>query len=45
MYNLEESDKQDFITVDGNIFTHKQIEIRNGIRFMRMKKRILKQSY
>jgi len=33
--------KQDFITVDGNIYTHKQIETRNGIVFMRMKKRLL----
>ncbi|HLC60239.1 MAG TPA: hypothetical protein VJJ52_02310 [Candidatus Nanoarchaeia archaeon] len=36
------SEKMDYITVDGSAYTHKQIEIRNGITFMRMKKRILK---
>ncbi|MEK6892543.1 MAG: hypothetical protein AABX25_05130 [Nanoarchaeota archaeon] len=36
------SEKTDYITVDSHAYTHKQIEIRNGITFMRMKKRILK---
>jgi len=36
------NDKLDFITINGNIYTHKQIEKRNGLVFMRMKKRILK---
>jgi hypothetical protein len=31
--------KKDFITVEGNVYTHKQVEIRNGLIFMRMKKR------
>jgi len=34
-----ENEKLDYITVNGNIFLHKQIEKRNGILFMRMKKR------
>ena len=37
-YNDE---KVDYITVEGNSYTHKQIEKRNGIVFMRMKKRLL----
>ncbi|MBI2650052.1 hypothetical protein HYX04_01930 [Candidatus Woesearchaeota archaeon] len=39
---FSDNEKQDFITIDGNIYTHKQIENRNGIVFMRMKKRVLK---
>ncbi|MBI1935827.1 hypothetical protein HYS31_05290 [Candidatus Woesearchaeota archaeon] len=35
-------DKLDYITIEGNVFTHKQIEFRNGLTFMRMKKRVLK---
>ena len=35
------NDKADYITIEGNIYTHKQIERRNGITFMRMKKRFL----
>ncbi|MBI2101128.1 hypothetical protein HYT53_00790 [Candidatus Woesearchaeota archaeon] len=38
---FSDNEKQDFIIVDGNIYTHKQIETRNGIVFMRMKKRLL----
>ena len=38
----DNNEKLDFITIDGNIYTHKQIEARNGILFMRMKKRFLK---
>jgi len=38
---FSDNEKQDFITVEGNIYTHKQIETRNGIIFMRMKKRLL----
>ena len=36
-----DDEKQDFITIEGNIYTHKQIETKNGIIFMRMKKRFL----
>jgi len=42
LLNFSNDEKLDFITIDGNICTHKQIEIRNGITFMRMKKRLLK---
>ena len=35
------NNKLDYITVDGRVYTHKQIEVRNGITFMRMKKRII----
>ena len=41
LLNFSDNDKLDYITVDGNIYTHKQIEIRNGIVFMRMKKRLI----
>ena len=41
LLNFSDNDKVDYITVDGNIYTHKQIENRNGIIFMRMKKRFL----
>ena len=37
-----DSRKVDYITIDGNIVMHKQIETRNGITFMRMKKRIIR---
>ena len=36
------TEKKDFITFDEGIFTHKQIEVRNGIVFMRMKKRVIR---
>ena len=36
-----ENEKLDYITIDENTYTHKQIEMRNGIVFMRMKKRLL----
>ncbi|MBI2542436.1 hypothetical protein HYV80_07050 [Candidatus Woesearchaeota archaeon] len=39
---FSDNDKRDYITVDGSVYTHRQIETRNGIIFMRMKKRILK---
>ena len=42
LLNFSNDEKLDFISIDGNIFTHKQIEKRNGITFMRMKKRLLK---
>ena len=44
VFNLDfsESEKKDYITIEGNMYIHKQIEIRNGITFMRMKKRLLK---
>ena len=35
-------EKQDFITVGDRFYTHKQIEIKNGIVYMRMKKRSIK---
>lgn len=38
---FSDDDKTDYITIEGNIYTHKQIERRNGITFMRMKKRFL----
>ena len=38
---FSDDEKIDYITIDGNIYTHKQIEKRNGITFMRMKKRFL----
>ena len=42
LLNFSEDKKLDYITIEGNTYTHKQIETRNGIVFMRMKKRILK---
>ena len=42
---FSDDDKLDYITIEGRVYTHKQIEIRNGITYMRMKKRILKSSY
>lgn len=39
--NFSGKDMRDYITIDGNIYTHKQIENRNGLVFMRMKKRII----
>jgi len=42
LQTFSDNDKVDYITIDGNIYTHKQIETRNGLVFMRMKKRILK---
>ena len=36
-----DNEKLDYITIEGNVYTHKQIERRNGITFMRMKKRLL----
>lgn len=44
LYNFLGDEKRDYITIEGNIYTHKQIEIRNGITFMRMKKRFLESS-
>ena len=41
---FSDDDKLDYITIEGRVYTHKQIEIRNGITYMRMKKRILKSS-
>ena len=37
-----DDEKLDFITIEGDIYTHKQIERRNGVTFMRMKKRLLR---
>ena len=42
MQLFSDDDKLDFITVEGNVYTHKQIEKKNGLVFMRLKKRILK---
>ncbi|MBI3035617.1 hypothetical protein HYY71_04805 [Candidatus Woesearchaeota archaeon] len=39
---FSDNEKTDYVTLEGNIYTHKQIENRNGIIFMRMKKRFLK---
>ena len=39
---FSDNGKVDYITIEGNIYTHKQIERRDGITFMRMKKRFLK---
>ncbi len=39
--SFSDNEKLDYITIDGRTYTHKQIETRNGIIFMRMKKRIL----
>ncbi len=41
MQLYSDNEKQDFITVEGNIYTHKQIEKRDGLIFMRMKKRFV----
>ena len=41
MLSFSDKDKKEYITLDGNIYTHKQIEFKNGLVFMRMKKRIL----
>ena len=38
---FSDNEKRDYITLEGNVYTHKQIETKNGIVFMRMKKRIL----
>jgi len=38
---LSDNEKVDYITINGDIYTHKQIERRNGITFMRMKKRFM----
>ena len=39
---FSDDEKVDYITVEGNILIHKQIEKRNGITFMRLKKRLIK---
>ena len=41
LLNFSDDGKVDYITLEGNIYNHKQVEIRNGITFMRMKKRFL----
>ena len=38
---FSDNGKLDYITIDNGVYLHKQIETRNGILFMRMKKRIL----
>ncbi len=38
---FSDDEKIDFIDIDGNTYTHKQIERKNGLVFMRMKKRLL----
>ncbi len=42
LLSISDNETVEYINIDGNIYTHKQIENRNGIIFMRMKKRILK---
>lgn len=37
--------KWDYVQVDGLVLTHKQIEIKNGITYMRMKKRPVMRVY
>lgn len=39
--NIEtrESVKHDFIAIKNNVYLHKQVEMRDGLVFMRMKKR------
>ena len=44
MQLFSDNEKLDFITIEGDTYTHKQIEKRNGIVFMRMKKRLLRKS-
>lgn len=39
---FSEDEKLDYITIEGDIYTHKQIEKKDGLVFMRMKKRIVK---
>ncbi len=38
---FSDNDKVDYITIEGDIYTHKQIEKKDGLIFMRMKKRFL----
>ena len=45
VYFLEfsyKNEKLDYITVEGNTYTHKQVEFKDGLVFMRMKKRLMK---
>ena len=39
---FSDNEKLDYITIEGDIYTHKQIEKKDGLIFMRMKKRFLK---
>ncbi len=39
--SIESSEIVDFIRVEGNVYTHKQIERRNGRLYMRLKRRLL----
>ena len=41
---FSDNEKMDYITIDKDILTHKQIENSNGILFMRMKKRIIRRA-
>ncbi|MBI2558908.1 hypothetical protein HYW20_06310 [Candidatus Woesearchaeota archaeon] len=42
LHLFSDNGKVDYITIEGDVFTHKQIENRDGIVFMRMKKRFIK---
>ena len=38
---FSDNQKLDYITIEGRVYLHKQIEKRNGAIFMRMKKRFI----
>lgn len=42
LLRISDNETVEYINLEGNIYTHKQIENRNGILYMRMKKRVLK---
>jgi len=45
VYFLETSyknEKLDYVTLENNSYIHKQVEFKDGLVFMRMKKRILR---
>ena len=39
------NDKIDIVSVDGTVYTHKQIEIKDGRLYMRLKRRNLQKLY
>jgi hypothetical protein len=43
LMQFSDSEKQDYITIENNVYLHKQIETKGNIVFMRMKKRVLKE--
>ncbi|KHO50879.1 MAG: hypothetical protein QT04_C0048G0005 [archaeon GW2011_AR11] len=42
---MESSEKIDIVRVDGTLYTHKQIEVRDGRIYMRLKRRNLQTLY